>query len=177
MSKYSGIRPETEGEKVCVICNKSKSMINYYINPQSKSDGRYGRCIPCYKRKQYAYEKKTLAEDEEKRLLRKIRGSITRYVKGNGAKTIDLINCSTEWFSHWIAFNIILDGIQNEIIEIDHVRPLSKNKEDETINHWTNLYPLIRIENREKSAKEPSEEYIKKVEERIRQFRLVRFFD
>lgn len=76
--------------------------------------------------------------------------------------TLETIGLSKKNFQKWISFNLNLDNIDNDY-HLDHFNPLSlfecKTMEDIIItkcNHWTNIRPMLSIDNIKKSNKVPS---------------------
>lgn len=67
------------------------------------------------------------------------------------------IACSNEFLFNHIKSQMI-EGMTLENIEIDHIKPVAKfdmTKEEEIMKcfHWSNLQPLLKEDNRKKSAK------------------------
>lgn len=97
--------------------------------------------------------------NQEFRLSEILRSKIHKMVKGSETSYKDLIGCDSSWFKKWIEFRF--DEHMNwdnlgTYWQIDHILPISKfnhknPNESKICFHWTNLQPLHKTENREKT--------------------------
>ena len=97
-----------------------------------------------------------------------LRGGCSRIIKRSNkkhCKTMDLLDCSVKFVREWLESQFTEDMTwENHASywEIDHFLPvacfdLSNLEEQMKCFHWTNLQPLEKKRNRNKSAKIPSE--------------------
>lgn len=90
-----------------------------------------------------------------------LRSKIHKYIKGEKPNYQTIIDCDLEFFKKWIEFRFDKNMNWNNIGEywqIDHILPIDAfNCSIETDRnicfHWTNLQPLEKTENRNKSNK------------------------
>lgn len=156
--------------KKCNKCNEKKSMKDFQLF-RNKCNNCYSldNYNDKYKKYQKKYKKHKYNNNIEYKIQCNIRSSIKNSLnmgeKGN-LNTCDILECSYEFFYNWIEFNCILDELDISKIHIDHIYPQSKYKN----NKWTNLFPLNPKDNIIKSDKEPTKEYLSKVNNRIRMF-------
>ena len=97
------------------------------------------------------------------RLIKNNRNRIYEALKSNNkaTDTINLLNCTRDFYYHWIKFNLPYEMSDDEFrnnYEIDHVVALSSfdfsNKENQFIAFgWENTRPLLKSKNRSKGAK------------------------
>lgn len=120
-------------------------------------------------------------KNTEFKLISNIRCRLYKFLKANNISktntTIKSIGCSPEYLRKWLFFNIELDNL-NEY-HIDHLKPLSSFKltsyEDvikSKCNHWTNVIPLLPIDNIKKSNREPTKKELFRQELRIKIFKM-----
>jgi len=94
----------------------------------------------------------------KKRLMGRVYCALKRGVKS--ASTIELLGCSIDFFKSYIE-GMFHDGINWDNMgewHIDHIKPcklfdLSKEEEQRKCFHYTNLQPLLAIDNLKKGAK------------------------
>lgn len=99
--------------------------------------------------------------DENYRLIAILRSKIHKMLNGVKTSYTNILSCDLNFLKTWIEFrfddNMNWDNL-GEYWEIDHILPIAKfnfaNELDKNICfHWTNLQPLIKLENRCKSKK------------------------
>lgn len=161
--------------KVCSICNKKKTLNNFYL---AKNKGTIrSECKICSskKRKEYykknkeqiikqtsQYKSKKINENPLFKLEVMIRSRISSAFKSQGQKKSDrtwkYINCSAKFLQEWIKFqlydNMTFDNY-GEYWHIDHCIPCSKfnleKKEDiEECFSWQNIRPYTKKKNLQK---------------------------
>lgn len=169
--------------KICNICNISKSHKDFYIQNYSK-DGIGTICINCEKIRQKEWRIKNPNKAREyrsreyfkdyhnRRILNaqsKISGNIRNRVRmalkrQNTSKfqnTFELIDCSPLFMTNWLENQFSSDMTWNNYgsyWEIDHIVPcnffdLSKREEQLACFNWRNCRPCKKSENRSKSDK------------------------
>lgn len=180
-------------EKKCTHCNLIKTIDMFYIR---KTKNNYTEmCKECKKKESSEYRKQNREKiniylkkylKTDSGVLQRI-GISLRNRLSSAIKTIDtgktklkndLIGCSKEFLKKWFIFNLDIDNMTYEnygdIWHIDHVIPCSKfdltNEEDiKKCFHWTNIRPLDKIKNMQKSNN------IKRSDIFIQEIRLIKF--
>jgi len=164
--------------KVCSVCNKEKTLDNFYI---AKCKGTVrAMCKYCssLQRKDYyknnteqtiitntQYQNKRMQTDVNYKLERRLRSRIytafTSQSLSKNKRTWDFIDLSTADFRKWMEMQLY-DGMTMENYgkywHIDHVIPcssfdLSDEKEAEKCFNWKNLRPYLALKNIVKSNK------------------------
>ena len=112
---------------------------------------------------QQNYDKMQRSTNPIYKLITNNRVRIRQALKSNSkaAHTIELLDCSKEFFYQWIKFNLPYNMNDDEFknnYEIDHVVPLSSFDlsipENQFIAfNWQNCSPLLKSKNRSKGAK------------------------
>lgn len=177
--------------KTCSICNQNKSVTEYYKSYRHK-DGYFKWCGKCHdertqnkayypkvkRTKEYMIEyRKKQKEDPNYQVRYALRANLkSRLNKSNEIKddkTLSYVGCTVEFFKLWMEY--LFDKKMSwknrgTYWHIDHIMPcasydLSKQEEIYKCYNWTNLRPLYKKENIEKSDKidlELAKLYIKK---------------
>jgi 5-methylcytosine-specific restriction endonuclease McrA len=104
------------------------------------------------------YERKRRKTDPMFRLTKNMRNHVSRYLtEGKQKRTSEIVGCSWKFLRLYFERQF-RDGMSwdnyGEYWEIDHIIPLSSAKSDSELyelNHYTNLQPLTKEENRLKS--------------------------
>ena len=168
--------------KVCKTCKQEKPLSEYHkakFNPdglkyeckacansrsksirESKLDSikEYSKNYYQANKQSYLDRKNTQYREEPLYRLKTILRSTTRNRIKAKARTEDIIGCS------YIEFQKYFEGLFTEgmswdnmgELEIDHIMPLASASNEEELyklNHYTNLQPLWRDDNRSKGAK------------------------
>lgn len=165
--------------KVCSICNQDKSVNEFYKSYRHK-DGYFKWCSKCHdertqnklynpkvkRTKEYMIEyRKKQKENPNYQIKYSLRSNLKSRLKTNNEtkddRTLTYVGCSVEFFKGWLEYNF--DKKMNwknrgSYWHIDHIMPcasynLSKQKEIHECYHWTNLRPLYKKENIQKSDK------------------------
>ena len=155
-------------QKLYYLKNKEKrkeASKQYYIQNQEiqKISQKYNRSINKENRRQYnnIYFRKRKQKDSLFKLKCDLRCSLNHifqklFLKKN-KKTVEILGCSFEEFK--IHLEKQFDSNMNwnnrgSYWELDHIKPISLAKSEQEVielNHYTNLQPLSKIENRKKS--------------------------
>lgn len=98
-------------------------------------------------------------EDNTFRLSEILRGKIHKMIDGKETSYMSLIGCDIDTLKHWLEFqfdeNMTWENL-GSYWQIDHILPISKFDLNDTNQQricfsWTNLQPLHKTENRQKS--------------------------
>lgn len=159
--KYSKIYCKTKKGKV--VLQNAKYKYNH-------SD--YGR------EKNNEYKREKRANDLQFLIMSRVRCRLYNFLNSNNIHknntTILSIGCSKEQLINWIEYNLEIDNLEITDCNLDHLTPLTSfNCEtyDEVIeskcNHWTNLIPILELDNQIKNDRPPTKHELFKQELRI----------
>ena len=163
--------------KTCSICNQNKSVIEYYKSYRHK-DGYFKWCGKCHdertqnkaynpkvkRTKEYMIEyNKKKSENPVYQIKHALRSNLNSRIENKLKldRTLNYSRCSIEFFKLWIEYNFdehMSWKNRKGNWHIDHIMPcasydLSKQEEIYKCYNWTNLRPLYKKENIEKSDK------------------------
>ncbi len=106
-----------------------------------------------YQRK---YEYNRYHSDITHHFLKRYQSRANNYFGEDKHKAIDLLKCSPSFFLKWIMF-CLSDTHQSRTplskIELGHIIPVTffkdKDKDDLSLWHWTNVFPMLESQNLE----------------------------
>ena len=166
----------TKGYLVCKICKREMHVDNFYKNPSRKS-GRRVECKECHRKLSRDYELERYQNSSLFRLKKVARTRISEVFRRKGytknSKCTELLGISWEGLKAYLESqfcegmtwdNFGTNHLPNDVCldsntpkwQVDHIIPLSKAKDEETIKelcHYTNLQPLWEDDNRDKGNK------------------------
>lgn len=146
---------------------KNKSKIWYYNNQEKNSKRRkeyYEQNRDSILKEKYEYKKEKLKKDNLFKIKEQTRNMIRTTFRKKGfsksKKTEEILGCDLKFFYEYL-LNTFYDNYGyeynfNELVEIDHIKPLKYAKTEEEIIklcHYTNLQLLKAKDNLEKSSK------------------------
>ena len=156
----------TDEMKVCYLCGELKHRDEYYRGKNKINS----RCKECDKKRRVEIRKKRKELEPHYKILLTLKGRIKEdfkkyeYVKLRGKTYEDIIGCDAIVLKEHLEKQFV-DGMSWDNYrewETDHIFPLSKSEnqnEYEKNSHYTNLQPLWKKDNRDKSNKL---DYVKK---------------
>lgn len=155
--KLKYIRPEKSDTKICTICLKKKSLLEF--SPHTTAYlGVNSQCKIC-RAKHESYRKRT---DQNYRLIHGIRNRIRIAIKKNvkHGKSLELLGCSIPFLKEYIQKQfkpgMTWENHGHTTWHLDHIKPcnsfdLSKPEAQRVCFHYTNLQPLWARDNLSKS--------------------------
>lgn len=181
-------------KKKCLKCNKELDIENFYF--RKKRNIYESRCKKCIIKKTRLYRKSNKEKINKRRrnlpkkklnyiekLKVNLRKRVNRLIKNRNKKNmyIDLLGCDYNMFLEWFKYNLDLDSHTcmnfsnyGKLWHIEHVVPcssfdLSILEQQQKCFHWTNLRPLLSLDNLKKGNK------IKKNDILLQEIRVIKF--